>query len=159
MPTIRPYREGDLPALLALVRELQAHEAAIYDRMKAPEDMGAWYLDLLKKDCADKGGTILIAEDEGAIIGYATILTEVHEDGKGDEVAYCYAHVGDLVTARHVRGRGIGRLLLGECERRAKAAGRDELRITVLADNGRAHQVYRDFGFADLLVDMRKILA
>ena len=159
MPTIRPYREGDLSALITLIRELQAHEAALYDRMKPPEEMGLWYVDLLKKQCAEEDGTVLIAEADGVVVGYATILTNVIEDGTGDEVRYTYAYVGDLVTAEAERGRGIARLLLEECERRAKAAGRDELRITVLALNRRARHIYRSFGFDDLLIDMRKSLA
>jgi ribosomal protein S18 acetylase RimI-like enzyme len=158
MPTIRPYEERDLPALLELVRELQASEAAIYDRMKPAHQMDVWYVDLLKKQCVEEDGTMLVAEENGAVVGYATILTNVVEDGTGDEVRYCYAYVGDLVTARIARGRGIARLLLDECERRARAAGRDELRINVLAENDRAHHVYRSFGFADLHIDMRKKL-
>jgi GNAT superfamily N-acetyltransferase len=159
MPTIRPFEERDLPALLSLVRELQAHEVVLYDRMKPVEEMDVWYVDLLKKQCAEEDGTLLVAEEQGQVVGYASILTNVIEDGTGDEVRYSYAHVGDLVTALAQRGRGIGRLLLDECERRAKVAGRDELRITVLAENRRAHEIYRTFGFDDLLVDMRKKLA
>ena len=158
MPTIRPYQEGDLAALIALVRELQAHEAQIYDRMKTAAEMDVWYVDSLKKQCVEEGGTLLVAEEDGELAGYATILTNVIEDGTGDEVRYVYAYVGDLVTAHAKRGRGIAKLLLEECERLARAAGRDELRITVLAKNRRAYQIYRTFGFDDLLVDMRKKL-
>ncbi|MGE3875221.1 MAG: hypothetical protein AB7F74_19885 [Parvibaculaceae bacterium] len=49
-------------------------------------------------------------------------------------------------------------MLLDDCERRARAAGRDDLRITVLAGNEGAHALYRAFGFDDLLIDMRKVL-
>jgi ribosomal protein S18 acetylase RimI-like enzyme len=120
--------------------------------------MGQWYIDLLEKQCAEEDGVILIAEEAGNALGYATILTNVVEDGSGDEVAYAYAYVGDLVVAKEARRRGIGRLLLEECERRARFAGRDELRISVLAGNGGARSAYRAFGFDDLLVDMRKAL-
>ena len=105
--------------------------------------MGPWYIDLLKKQCPEDDGTILIAEEDGKALGYATILTNVVEDGTGDEIAYTYAYVGDLVVAKAARGRGIGKLLLDECERHARAAGRDELRITVLATNEGAHELYR----------------
>ena len=43
--------------------------------------------------------------------------TSIIEDGTGDEVRYAYAYVGDLVTARASRRRGVGKLLLEECER------------------------------------------
>lgn len=158
MTEIRPYRETDAEALLPLFRSLQAHEVPLFDRMKPAEAMGSWYLDLLMKQCREEDGTILVADDGNAILGYATIMTNVVEDGSGDEIAYRYAYVGDLVVDGSARGHGIGRRLLAECERYAKRAGRDEMRISVLARNERAHQVYRRFGFEDLLIDMRKLL-
>jgi ribosomal protein S18 acetylase RimI-like enzyme len=126
--------------------------------MKPAADMGHWYIDLLAKQCTDEDGAILIAEQDGNALGYATILTNAVEDGSAEEIAYVYAYVGDLVVAKAARRRGVGRLLLEECERRARLAGRDELRITVLAANGGARATYRAFGFDDLLIDMRKIL-
>jgi GNAT superfamily N-acetyltransferase len=158
MIEIRPYRDADADALLPLLRSLQAHEAPLFDRMKPAEAMGSWYLDLLKKQCREDAGTILVADEDHVLLGYATILTNVIEDGTGDEIAYSYAYVGDLVVEKAARGRGIGKLLLDECERYAREAGRDEMRISVLTKNERAHQVYRRFGFDDLLIDMRKML-
>jgi ribosomal protein S18 acetylase RimI-like enzyme len=158
MIEIREYRETDAPRMISLIRELQAHEVALYERMKPVADMGHWYIDLLKKRCAKDSGTILIAEENGTALGYATILTNVIEDGKADELAYTYAHVGDLVVSEVARRRGIGKLLLEECERRSRAAGRDELRIAVLANNEGAYQTYRSFGFDDHSIKMRKTL-
>lgn len=158
MIEIREYSESDQERLIALIRELQAHEVVLYDRMKPEAEMGVWYIDLLKKQCAEGAGVILIAEENGAALGYAVVLTRAVEDGTGDEVAYDYAYIVDLVVAREARRRGIGGLLLQDCERRAREAGRADLRITVLAANRGAHELYRSFGFDDLLVDMRKRL-
>jgi len=158
MIEIREYRETDADGMLSLIRELQAHEVALYERMKPVADMGHWYIDLLKKHCAKDDGTILIAEENGTVLAYATILTNIVEDGAADEVAYSYAHVGDLVVSERARRRGIGKVLLEECERRSRAVGRDELRITVLARNEGAYHTYRSFGFDDHLIKMRKIL-
>lgn len=158
MVEIREYRESDAAQMIALIRELQAGEVVLYERMKPAADMGQWYIDLLKKKCAEDEGVILIAEENGAALGYAVILTRSVEDGTGDEIAYDYAYVVDLVVAEQARRRGIGRMLLDDCERRARAAGRDDLRITVLARNDGAHALYRALGFDDLLIDMRKVL-
>lgn len=158
MVQIREYRESDTQGLLALICELQESEVVLYERMKPATEMGQWYIDLLRKKCAEDEGVILLAEENGAALAYAVILTRSVEDGTADEVAYDYAYVMDLVVAKEARRRGIGRMLLDECERRARAAGRDDLRITVLARNEGAHRLYRDFGFDDLLIDMRKVL-
>jgi ribosomal protein S18 acetylase RimI-like enzyme len=158
MIQIREYQEFDAPALIVLIRELQAGEIVLFDRMKPVADMGQWYIDLLERKCAADEGVILIAEQDGRTLGYAVVLTRSVEDGTGDEVAYDYAHVVDLVVIKEARRRGIGRMLLEECERRARAAGRDDLRVTVLARNEGAHALYHALGFEDLLIDMRKIL-
>jgi ribosomal protein S18 acetylase RimI-like enzyme len=158
MVQIREYKESDAPALIALIRELQADEVKLFDRMKPVAEMGKWCIDLLKKKCAEDEGVILIAEEDGRALGYAVVLTHSVEDGTGDEIAHDYAYVVDLVVMKEARRRGIGRMLLDDCERRARAAGRDDLRITVLAGNEGAHALYFAFGFDDLLIDMRKIL-
>jgi ribosomal protein S18 acetylase RimI-like enzyme len=158
MVHIREFHESDTPALIALIRELQASEVVLYDRMKPAADIGQWYVDLLKKHCLKDEGVILIAEEDGKTVGYAVVLTRSVEDGAGDEVAYDYAYVIDLAVATEARRRGIGRKLLDDCERRARDAGRDDLRISVLARNEGAHALYRAFGFNDLLIDMRKTL-
>ncbi len=145
-------------ALIGLIRELQAGEVTLFDRLKPSGDMGQWYIDLLKRKCAEDEGVIIIAEEGDKALGYAVALTRSVEDGTGDEIAYDYANVVDLVVLKEARRRGIGRMLLADCERRARAAGRDDLRITVLARNEGAHALYRDLGFDDLLIDMRKIL-
>jgi GNAT superfamily N-acetyltransferase len=158
LPTIRPYQEGDLPALIALVRELQAHELALYDLMKQPAEIGAWYFENFAARCAKEVGFILVAEDAERVLGYATLLTSVEEDGTGDEVAHIFAEIADLVVTHEARGKGVGKLLLEECEKRARAAGRELLRIGVLAKNVRAHLVYETFGFTDHHVTMSKKL-
>jgi ribosomal protein S18 acetylase RimI-like enzyme len=158
MVQIREYHESDASALIPLIRELQANEVALFDRMKPVADMGQWCIDLFQKKCAEEEGVILIAEEDGKALGYAVVLTRSLEDGSGDEIAYDYAYVVDLVVTEKARRRGIGRMLLEDCERRARAAGRDDLRITVLARNEGAHALYRAFGFDDLLIDMRKVL-
>jgi ribosomal protein S18 acetylase RimI-like enzyme len=159
MIDIRPYRADDSGPLLDLVRQLQGFEAQLYERMKPAADIGAWYLDLLERQCREQAGTILVACSGDNRVGYATILTNVVEDGSGDEIPYVYAHVGDLVVAENARRQGIARLLLEACESYARAAGRDELRISVLAANNGAHSLYRACGFADLQIKMRKRLA
>jgi GNAT superfamily N-acetyltransferase len=156
---IRPYEEADQSQVLELARELQAHEVPFFDRMKPASDIGVWYVDRLKQQCHEHEGVFLVAEINGRCVGYATILTKMSEDGEGDEMAYDYACVGDLVVSQSLRSRGIGSRLMEECERLAKEAGRDEIRLGVIAANEQSHRFYRNQGFTDLLIDMRKKLA
>jgi ribosomal protein S18 acetylase RimI-like enzyme len=154
---IRPYEPQDEAALLDLVRQLQAHEGAVFDRMKPPEAIGVWYIEDLQQQCAESAGTILVAETGGAVVAYATILTKVADDST-DEVPYTYAYVGDLAVAHDRRGQGVGKAMLAACERRAREAGAKWLRINALARNTGARATYRAYGFDEYLVGFEKNL-
>jgi ribosomal protein S18 acetylase RimI-like enzyme len=56
-------------------------------------------------------------------------------------------NVHDLAVRPAYRGRGIGRLLLEEIERRALARGSSKLTLEVHATNVGAMRLYRRFGF------------
>ena len=56
-------------------------------------------------------------------------------------------NVHDLAVLPEHRGRGIGRLLLEEIERRARARGSSKLTLEVHATNEAAMRLYRRFGF------------
>ena len=155
---LRPYGPEDRAAVIALVRELQTYEAEFYDRMKPPEEIGDWYVDGLLKYCAEQAGEILVADATGRLLGYAAVMTAVSSQGEADEQDFFYAEVKDLVVTEAARGQGLGRRLLEACEARARAAGAQWLRIGVLADNSRALETYRRFGFRDLSVQLEKLL-
>jgi len=157
-PEIRDYVPDDRPALIALVRELQAAEAELYDRMKPPETIGDWYLDGLLDACRRRRGRILVATENGAPVGYAVILTEVPSEAELDEVDYAYAYVQDQVVTQAARGRGIGAQLLARCEQIARDAGARWLRICVLAGNAGAVRIYEKSGFSPLFFEMEKRL-
>ena len=156
--SIRDYAPGDRPALIALVRELQVAEAAVYDRMKPPEAIGDAYVDGLLEACRRRAGRILIAAENGAPVGYAVILTRVPSAAVLDEVDYSYAQIQDLAVTGAARRRGIGLRLLASCEEIARDAGARWLRITALADNEAAVRAYGVAGFAPLFVEFEKPL-
>ena len=56
-------------------------------------------------------------------------------------------NVHDLAVLPAHRGRGIGRLLLQEAERRARARGSSKLTLEVHASNEGAIRLYQRFGF------------
>jgi ribosomal protein S18 acetylase RimI-like enzyme len=56
-------------------------------------------------------------------------------------------NVHDLAVRPGYRGRGVGRLLLEEVERRARARGSSKLTLEVHGSNAGAMRLYRRFGF------------
>lgn len=154
---IRRYEDRDLNQLITLIRELQAHELQLFDRMKQPGDIGEWYVKDLQHRCDDQSGEILVAECEGRLAGYAAVMTAITMDDP-EETAYTYAMISEIVVTEQYRGRGLGKRLLTECERRAVNAGARWLRISALASNTRTVQLYRHQGFADHLIELEKPL-
>ena len=78
--TIRDYTQADEDSVLDLVRELQDFEAHMFDRLLPAAEIGPWYIERLRQDCAKSKGRIRVAVQGAAVIGYATILTEVLVD-------------------------------------------------------------------------------
>jgi ribosomal protein S18 acetylase RimI-like enzyme len=141
------------------LRELQVAELPFNEHLKPPAEMDAWYIELLKKQCSELAGLILVVEEDKQCLGAAVILTRIEEKGDEEEMAHAYAHISELIVTKSARGRGIGKALLDECERRAKLASRDEMTIAVLAENESAHRLYQSSGYADVKIRLRKKLS
>jgi len=156
---IRPFEIRDEMEVVILARELQDHEAGIFDRMTPSREIGSWYVTRILRNSRGSGGELLVAERKGRVIGYATILLGQSSESAMDEVLYTFAYVGDLVVAQAARRQGVGKALLVECERLARAAGEKWLRVTVLSRNAKAVSLYRRFGFDSQFIDMEKPLA
>ena len=144
--------------MLAIVRDLQTDESRFYDRLRPPEEIGTWYIDGLKQDIAKHKGWFLVAELDGMVSGYASLLGEVSSEDEREEVLYTCAYVGDLAVATGQRGQGIGHALLSECEKLARAAGRQWLRLGVHAANHEARQFYARAGLEDKFITLEKLL-
>jgi ribosomal protein S18 acetylase RimI-like enzyme len=156
--TIRGYRDGDEAAVIALVRELQIHEGQYIDRLKPPDTIGPWYVEALIDEVAKNKGSFLVAERDGLVVGYATLLAEMSSRDEKDEIDYSYSYVGDLAVLYAHRGLGIGKALLEECERLARAAGQKWLRLGVIAENRGARRFYERFGLEERFLTLEKRL-
>src|SRR5688572_28845828 len=109
--------------------------------------MATRYLEHLLQRCADCDGTILVAEVDGAVVGFATVLARVVSE-ELDDPPDSYAIVTDLAVLERIRRRGIGAALLREAEGYARAKEANALRIGVLSENRPARNLYLTAGFA-----------
>ena len=141
------------------MRELQAHESGVYDRMKPVEAIGPWYVEKIKASAAEHKGVILVADAGTQLLGYASLLTEVTSAEEPDEILYTYSYVGDLAVRMSHRNQGVGRALIEECERVAKAAGQKWLRLGVIAANQSAREFYSRVGLEEKFLTLEKKLS
>ena len=83
----------------------------------------------------------LLAEAEGAALGYALLLFR-----RGSTVARLYS----IAAAHAARGQGVGAALLAGAEALARERGADRLRLEVRASNTAAIALYSRTGFSIL---------
>lgn len=131
------------------------HQRAVHELAAgfyAPEVLMQWAgpvsltkAERLYREAQDDGATQLVAEQDGAIAGFANLFSH------RSEIAACY------VAPARAR-RGIGSLLLGEMERIARGAGCDGLSLKAslnarafyrahsYIENGRGEHVFANGG-------------
>ena len=156
---IREYdQDADFDGMRACLIELQGFERRIDPRKPAGDEIATAYFSDALSQCAECHGRIFVAEEQGEIAGYATVLAKVRS-GSLDDGNLEYAYLADLVVRAAYRGRGIGRALMAKAETFAREEGANWLRVCVLAENQGARRLYRTAGFSELYVDFEKNLA
>ena len=115
-------------------------------RMPSGAEIVEEYVPWMFDRCRRCNGKLIVAEVEGRVAGFATILTRVSSD-EIDDGPVEFGLVGDLVVLAAYRNRGIGRALLEAAESYAREKDVKWLRIGVLADNKVADLMYEGMGF------------
>ena len=138
--TIRPLAEGDGDAVTRLIAEFGPRRSPVPDRMEA---VLRTYAAHAREVAAGRAGSV-VADLEGTTVGVCTL--EWQRPFWADALQ---AWIPDLVVTEPVRGRGIGRALLGAALRAARDAGAEEVRLESGAQRAAAHGLYRSTGFAE----------
>ena len=138
--TIRDAHEQDLDLLHRLRDEFQQ------ELEKPPFFDEPWAT--VAEDVEDTiaKGVALIAEEDGAAVGYALANLVPQTPIRG--------HLYDLYVHGDVRGRGVGRQLIAEVADRLKGRGVTHLSLDVALTNDSARRLYERLGFRsyDLLM-------
>ena len=143
---IRPFERRDLPAIRSCIADLQEAERSLDHRLRSGDEIAEDYLEQLRAKCAAQAGTILVAESDGRVTGFAAVQARVPYEELDDPPGE-YAWVSDLVVVGSHRRRGIGQALMIAAQAHALAQGAGELRIGVLVANTAARKLYLVLGF------------
>ena len=140
---LRDAREKDRAAVRALT--LQAYSE--YATVMAPS---AWTeLEQAIRRAVDSasGAERIVAERQGGIVG-SVMLFPPAAAAYGDIVqAPPWPELRLLAVSPEARGMGVGRLLVDECVRRARASGATELGLHTSKSMATAIGMYRRMGF------------
>ena len=114
-------------------------------------------MDRLIERASENGGTILVAELDGAVVGHLVLTFERMGPYIRDDLRD-HALVADLFVRAALRGQGIGTALLAEAERLAIARGMKRILLGVVHGNTGAERAYRRQGYRDYALEMIKDL-
>lgn len=152
----RAHPVKDRAALRKCTIELQEFERTLEPTLPPGEDMADAYLDHMLARCTAEDGAVFIAEDEGTVAGFITVLCRVMPDAPDETEPYTY--ISDLVVLPDFRNGGIGRALLDHAEMHARESGAKTLRISALARNDGAIRLYQRIGFRGYRLELTKQL-
>ena len=150
-------KSAHLHSVRECVIELQDFEHGIDPRIPPVIDIVDDFIPRLLHRCRLCDGKILIAEVDGEVAGFVTILSKVRNE-EPEEGDFEYGLVSDLMVAERFRKQGLGRRLLQAAESHARARGVKWLRIGVLAGNPAADHLYASMGYSNLYVEREKDL-
>lgn len=156
---IRPYRsDTDGEQFRACVIELQDFEREIDPRMPPGEEIVDDYIVGMLFRCRMCDGQVLVADNNGELAGYVTILNRVQSDDL-DDGNLEFGLIADLLVRKDYRGKGLGQKLLAAAESFAKQHGVQWLRISVMSENATARKLYAASGFSEIYLELEKDLS
>jgi L-amino acid N-acyltransferase len=137
---IRNARALDLAAMLAIYNDAVLTTTAVYDyQPRSSEQQAAWF-----KSKQEHGLPVLVAEDGGAIVGFASY------GPFRPWPAYLHTVENSLYVAPEQRGRGIGTALLPALIQRAAERGLHTMIAGIDATNEASLRLHAKFGFERL---------
>jgi predicted N-acetyltransferase YhbS len=141
---IRDARAEDRDA----VRDLTLNAYAEYAGVMAPS---AWTgLDqAIRSALASEGGRVerMVAEMDGRIVGSVMLYPSATDAYGGAVQGASWPELRLLAVAPVARGRGVGRMLVEECIRRARRSGASGLGLHTSRSMVSAIRMYRQMGF------------
>ncbi|HUS54055.1 MAG TPA: GNAT family N-acetyltransferase [Thermohalobaculum sp.] len=136
---LRDAEFGDLTAIAEILNtEIRSGTASWTETPKTPDDMTRWFNERMA--C---GHPVLVAEDGGEVLGYASYGPFRTGEGYRETVEH------SVYVARAARGRGIARLLMERLVIHARVSGLARMVGGVSADQPASMGLHRKLGFAE----------
>ena len=149
---IRPARVDDVEHVLPLVKKIVAlHERWDAPRFAAREGVEQMYAGWLTRRCDDAEGVFLVAERDGAIVGF---LIATVDDNIPIYTLERFGFVHDVWVDEAYRNEGVGRSMTMLMLERFKAMGVTQVRLDTAAENNVARAMFAQCGFRPSTVEM-----
>ncbi|HZH10424.1 MAG TPA: GNAT family N-acetyltransferase [Microvirga sp.] len=155
--TLRTASPRDRDTVVELIHQLNVFEADLVgDRRRDYDGANAYYDELMAR-LAQRNGRIVLAEEDGVVVGAMGFSLDRDAAYVSSDVRN-HGTVTDLIVHAEWRGKGIGQRLLKEAERLTREAGLKRLMIGALVANERALRTYTQSGFEPYVAFLKKEL-
>ena len=135
--TIRPATHADIPALLAIWNPVIRDTAVTFNAIeKTTADLAQ-----MIADKASAGHAFLVAEADGAVLGFAS-----YGQFRGG-IGYAHTMEHTIILGSNARGRGLGRALMLAIEDHARAGGAHSIFAGVSAENPEGRAFHAAMGY------------
>jgi GNAT superfamily N-acetyltransferase len=150
--TIRQADPSDASALAAFAAEAFADT---FGMDNTPEDMAAYLAQAFgevqqRAELSDPACTVLLAEREGGLMGYAMLRDGAAPSGATGIAAGSAMEIARLYAGQRWIGTGVGAALMQRCIDLAASRARRWIWLGVWERNARAIAFYARWGFADV---------
>ena len=156
-PIIRRATPADLPEIGRL-GALLIEEHYGFDQLRflaARPGMQEGYASFMSAQLEDPNTAVLVADDNGDVIGYAFAAVE------GYDYMALRGPAGvlhDVIVAPEHRGRGVGRLLLEATLAFFRSRGTPRVVLSTAARNEAAQRLFASMGFRRTMIEMTREL-
>jgi L-amino acid N-acyltransferase len=134
---IRPAVDADLDAILAIHNDAVQNSAAIWDDTPVDRaDREEWFAVR-----TNAGNPVLVVEDDGAVVGYASYAPWRWKRGYRNTVE------DSIYLAASHQGRGIGRTLLTQLIEHARSSGHHIMLADIESSNAASIRLHESLGF------------
>ncbi|MEO7086347.1 MAG: GNAT family N-acetyltransferase [Gemmatimonadaceae bacterium] len=155
---IRPAVPADVPAIgrlgALLVRTHHDFDPKRFIAATAGTEKG--YGSFLGSQLDERDVIVLVAEQEGSVVGYAYAGLE------GRDYMALRGPAGalyDIIVDPEHRGRGVGRLLLDAIVRELEARGMPQIVLSTAERNDEAQRLFEGAGFRRTMIEMTRELS
>ena len=145
---IRTATIEDYSALAAIGRESQALHHQAHPTLFQSDNEG-FTLEHVRMLLASEQGTIFVAEDEGHLLGYVFLHTELRSDLELFR-PHVIAELTDIAVTTRARSQGIGQQLFAAARSWAREWDAERLELVVWEFNSRAIEFYQRQGMHTL---------
>lgn len=136
--TLRDARATDAPALKAIMAPVIAGSTASFSSEE--RDEAAWAA--MVADRQARGRLFIVAEIEGAVVGYAT-----YDQFRPGNNGYRFTMEHSVYLSDAAQGHGVGRKLMEALEDHARTAGHHSMIAAVDADNAGSIAFHARLGY------------